>query len=290
VKRTWLPIGALALAGVTTSVASASFPGTNGLIARVSGTNRNAYAIVVSRPDGTHERRLVAPARNSEPQWSPDGTQLAFSRNGAVLVVSADGSGLTVLGEGYNPAWSGDGSELAYENQADGIEVRNADGTGGFRALVSDEGAGDVSKWSPSWSPDGARIAYTRGQGEHSGQIWLVRADGKGARAVTRSEGEIDSVPAWSPDGRWLAFQRYVACVSGFCKDAVYVIHPNGTGVRRVVLNGASPAWSPDGTRLVFTRRVGGSSEVFTVKLNGRDLRRVTHNAVSDLEPDWQPR
>ncbi|MFN8222779.1 MAG: hypothetical protein U0R50_05955 [Gaiellales bacterium] len=278
------------IAALLATAASASFPGGNGLIVRVSGTSSSAYSLVTSRPDGSHERTITGPARVAEPQWSPDGARLAFTRNGRVVVVSATGARAVDLAQGYNPAWSADGSEIAYNNIADGIDVISADGAPGSRSLVVDEGAGDVSKWDPTWSPDGARIAFTRGSGEHSGQIWLVRADGTGARAVTHSEGEIDSVPSWSPDGRWIAFQRYVACAGGSCKDAVYVIHPNGTGVRRVVLNGASPAWSPDGTRLVFTRRLHGSSEVFTVRLNGRDLRRVTHNGISDLQPDWQPR
>lgn len=289
-RRSRALIGAVLVAGSLATVASASYPGENGLIVRVSGTSRDAYSLMVSRPDGTHQRRIAGPGRIADPQWSPDGTQLAFSRNGRVVVIAADGSGATDLGEGADPTWSDDGSELAYENQADGIEVRGADGSPAFRPLVVDEGAGDLSKWSPAWSPNGARIAFTRGQGEHSGQIWLVRADGTGARAVTRSEGEIDSVPSWSPDGRWIAFQRYVACHDGTCRDAVYVIHPNGTGVRRVVVDGASPAWAPDGSRIVFTRRIHGSSEVFTIRLDGGGLRRVTHNGVSDLQPDWQPR
>lgn len=277
------------VAGSFAAGARASFPGSNGLIVRVSGTNPQTYVLVVSRPDGSHQRTITAPGKIADPQWSPDGTQIAFERNGRVIVVAANGSGATDLGDGFNPAWSNDGSEIAYGTSADGISVRAPDGSPGFRPLVTDEGAGDVSKWDPTWSPDGSRIAYTRGQGQLTGQIWLVRADGTGARPVTRSKGEIDSVPSWSPDGRWIAFQRYVACHDNTCKDAIYVIHPNGTGTRRAVLDGASPAWAPDGSRIVFTRRLHGSSEVFTVRLNGSGLRRVTRNGVSDLRPDWQP-
>jgi Tol biopolymer transport system component len=284
-------LNALVCFALCVGTASASFPGANGLIVRISGTNRDAYRLVVSRPNGTGEHLITKePARIAGPQWSPDGTQLAFAQDGKVVVVYADGSGLMTLGEGSAPAWSDDGSEIAYNNVADGIDIRSADGAGAVRSLVADDGAGDVSKWDPSWSPDGLRVAYTQGQGELSGQIWLIRTDGTGAHALTHSTGEVDSVPAWSPDGRWVAFQRYVACSGGTCRNAVYAIRANGTGIRRVVLNGASPAWSPDGSRIAFTRRIGGSSEVFTVKVNGRDLRRVTHNGVSDLEPDWQSR
>lgn len=275
------------MAATLAASASAAFPGGNGLIVRLNGTGRDAYALVVSRPNGAGERTVVPPGRNAKPQWSPDGTQIAFEHEGKVAVVAANGSALTELGEGTAPAWSEDGSELAF-NRFDGIGVMNADGTS-YRDLLPDEGAGDLSKWDPSWSPDGRRLAYTRGSGEWSGQIWVVRRDGTGARAVTRSRGEIDSVPAWSPAGTWIAFQRYVACSGGSCRNAVFVIRPNGTGIRRVALDAASPAWSPDGARIAFTRRVGGSSEVFTVRVTGRDLRRVTRNTVSDLEPDWQP-
>ncbi len=63
----------------------------------------------------------------------------------------------------------------------------------------------------PVFSPDGGRIAFAVAEGFSrpdqgiASRIWIARADGAGARQVTRGP-RADTTPCWSPDGRTLAF------------------------------------------------------------------------------------
>src|SRR4029077_13889902 len=41
--------------------------------------------------------------------------RIAFSQNGQIVVVHADGSALTIVTAGHAPAWAPDGSRVAYE-------------------------------------------------------------------------------------------------------------------------------------------------------------------------------
>ncbi|MGC9974731.1 MAG: hypothetical protein ABSC36_05005, partial [Gaiellaceae bacterium] len=57
--------------------------------------------------NGKHTRWLLRPRLDASPSWSPDGSELAFTRDGVVFLESADGgvprsTGLT----GSDPAWS----------------------------------------------------------------------------------------------------------------------------------------------------------------------------------------
>src|SRR5690349_13738899 len=54
----------------------------------------------------------------SDPQWSPDGRRLAFTRDDEIWIVEADGSRLTRVvskpAAGRDPRWSPDGRQLAF--------------------------------------------------------------------------------------------------------------------------------------------------------------------------------
>ena len=60
-----------------------------------------------------------------------------------------------------------------------------------------------------------------------------MRADGTGARMITRSWNEIqnDSGPAWSPDGKRIVFAGYRP---RFRYKGVYVVNRDGSGLRRL--------------------------------------------------------
>ena len=98
-------IGALAVtASVTAATALATTPGSNGQIAfrRWLNDETSRSALYTINPDGTGVRRIVPRlkrAHDDQPDWSPDGRLLAFSRfpdNGPawINVVNGDGTGL----------------------------------------------------------------------------------------------------------------------------------------------------------------------------------------------------
>jgi Tol biopolymer transport system component len=109
---------------------------------------------------------------------------------------------------------------------------------------------------------------------------------------LTTSTEANDMWPAWSPDGTRIAFQ---SDRSGGLSD-IYVINVDGSGLLRLtydpvpaITNEVHPAWSPDGTRIAFTSNLNGHYDIYTVRPDGSDLRRITSTTDSDLEPSWSP-
>lgn len=49
------------------------------------------------------------------------------------------------------------------------------------------------------------------------------------------------------------------------------------------------PAWSPDGTRIAFYTNRDGNFEIYTVRPDGTDLKRLTDNDARDTELNWSP-
>jgi TolB protein len=114
-----------------------------------------------------------------------------------------------------------------------------------------------------------------------SDDILVMNADGSGRENLTLGPDD-DHEPAWSPDGRSLAFVREGV------QPAIHVLRVEGGGIRRIT-TGSSPAWAPDGARLVFSRGTAQGSDLYSTRLDGSGLRRLTRTGAAEGEPEWSP-
>ena len=157
---------------------------------------RNGVGIVVIDADGD-DRRVVWRSRRlflEVIEWvSADA--ISFREEGELdageLITVAVESGRLVRrvrnsGQGYSaPIRSPDGRRVAFTSIAGNrasVVVMNADGSGRRRVTPRDGNASD-----PAWSPDGRLLAYIRRDELGRGELWAVRPDGSGRRALTRA-------------------------------------------------------------------------------------------------------
>src|SRR4051812_23993520 len=115
-------------------------------------------------------------------------------------------------------------------------------------AAATDSAAVDAVHFgiSPAWSPNGKAIAFVVGAEGALPDLWVMNADGSGARRLT--SGRYADSPTWSPDSKRIAFSYASTFEMG-----VSVINADGSGLHEIVHNGSGPAWSPGGRRIAFS-------------------------------------
>jgi dipeptidyl aminopeptidase/acylaminoacyl peptidase len=109
-------------------------------------------------------------------------------------------------------------------------------------------------------------------------QLFTSKADGSGARQLTRF-ADSDSVwAAWSPSGRLIAFAREVYTGVFVTRAAIYTMNADGTGLRSLTPTGLNgqPSWSPDGKRIVFsTLHFGKEATISVMAADGGRVRKL---------------
>ncbi|MDZ7360662.1 MAG: DPP IV N-terminal domain-containing protein [candidate division KSB1 bacterium] len=165
--------------------------------------------------------------------------------------------------------------------------------------ITSQEGYFHRMNLVPAASPDGKRIVYVSNK-NLTDEIYLLeqKRDGKFEKRRLIRGGQsrnfeslrfFDTTINWARDGSRIAF------VSKSGKDdAIYVMDPASGGIIHKLtfaeLNGlVSPSFSPKGDQLVFVGISGGRSDLYTVDLADKKLRRLTQDRFAELHPQWSP-
>lgn len=142
----------------------------------------------------------------------------------------------------------------------------------------------------PHLSPDGRTLIF---HSNRSGRqaIWLAEAGGAEPRLLFDGStfGSEPGTPVWSPDGRLIAFAMKPAGATDENESEVYVMRPDGSGVRRLT-NAAGddshPHWSVDGRRIFFNSARSTPDlkadwtrqwiDIYSMAADGSDVRRHT--------------
>jgi Tol biopolymer transport system component len=199
------------------------------------------------------------------PAFSAD--RILFDNSGpsraTLYVANADGSGEHTLTQpgtlDYNPSWSPKGDWIAFTSERAGsadIYRIHPDGSG-LERLTDDPAFDDQA----TFSPDGSHIVFVSTRAAGYANLWRLDIATRKASPLTSGKGG-DFRPAWSPDGEWIAFSSDRDSDLPDAKGRweilhivdIYVIHPDGTGLRRVSEHGnfcGSPSWNADSKSLV---------------------------------------
>jgi TolB protein len=151
-----------------------------------------------------------------------------------------------------------------------------------------------------SVSPDGTEIVFAalKNEKDATGQecIWLMKADGRNARKLTDSEG--DMAPAWSPITRKIAF-------SSLGKEhkyrQIFIMDADGSNLNQLTTSEFyknNPCWSPDEKQICYEAYTHDSafdsSELFVINSNGTREARFMSPMKTKLDkwpteskPNW---
>ncbi len=191
-----------------------------------------------------------------------------------VETVRRDGRGRRRIGvSGEAPAFSPRGRRIAY-GSFDSGQLRTMGTRGERDRQVTNAGA--EFDGSADWSPTGRRLVFVRALIDGTTtDLWIHYA--RGERLLFGGAGD----PAWSVSGE-IAFTRMLGYTP---LSGIWLIRPNGSGLRQLSLRGFTPDWSPTGNRIVF--RTG--SDIAWMRADGSGFRRLTRGPAVDTDPAFSP-
>ena len=265
-----------------------AFPAELARLRLIIATDQELYSI---HADGSGRTEL-AQGDFRQLSGSPDGREIAFSRQGQIYIIKADGTGLrqvTTAG-GAGPAWSPDGSQLVFTGTDGALYIMPA--LGGESRRVTNP-VGEESDDRPQWSPDGQRIAFTRFDLDNAlTVIWVVSPnDGAGIRLARRVGNASYPIwnPVWSPDG------SRIACLGSLDGWTVFVMSPTDDQSATPIFSSdtshfihAIHGWSRDGSWMAVTQAPKSQfaylPDIYLVAVDGKVAPvRVT----SDSRSQW---
>lgn len=189
------------------------------------------------------------------------------------------------------PQWSPDGSQLAYAGGKDIYVIDAAGGQPRKIAHLQDSGRKSTGwdTWTVRWSPDGkfiAAIGYTTKPGTNNG-IFVVPASGGELQQLTPDGPDYLEGIEWHPDGQRLSYnvdrrasETRQAYLDGR-PPTLLVDHPDGWDY--------IGAWAPDGRRFFYMSEAAGKEGygIYVYDEASGDITLFADHTADQSPPRW---
>ncbi len=212
------------------------------------------------------------PGHERNPSFSPDGTQVVFTWDGAnqdnfdiyiKLIESESQVRLTTHPDkDVSPVWSPDGKWIAFLRlvSSERALLLLIPPIGGREKQLGEIRDPSLDGWrhrSLAWSPDSRWVVAPSGSSSGLGLQAFSLESGEKRQLTTSAESQFsDRTPAFSPDGKTLVFARFSSAEVSelYLLSLSRDLTPTGEPVRLTFENRRTfaPAWSFDGSQIVF--------------------------------------
>lgn len=159
-------------------------------------------------------------------------------------------------------------------------------------ALMNPDGKGvvelHVNGSDPALSPDGTRIVYCSIRQDVYSQIYVMNADGTGAKRLTNFTTGDACGPVWSHDGKKIAFYAF-ALTNPRRNPEIWVMNPDGSDSKRLTDHGIDPAWSPNDRQIAYASNKERVFQIYIMNADGSNAHRITKDKGEDSNPAWAP-
>ena len=157
----------------------------------------------------------------------------------------------------YEPTWSFDGKKIVFSSKylsPPGIYMMNPDGSN--KTLLLNLNEPTDCRWF-DFSPVDYRVLMSC-----DGDLYILNTETKSRIQLTNTP-YYDGSPTWSPDGNWIAYMSIMDDPNHKTCTWAGVSGPNITSYC--------------------------NSEIYTMRADGTDIKRLTFNDAFDTDPDWGP-
>ncbi len=212
------------------------------------------------------------------------------ARRTRIWILNLEGEGAGTLRDvaaGSQPDWSWDGTHIAYSvaadnnsNAADGIWVLKVDGSKSWHVAPRLD--------NPRWSPDGRMLLCMSGGGA-SHRLFLVDIESMEQRQVM-PQLRVLGKPDWEPQGKRVAVPILEQANCGLRLVDVANEDDTGTEIWKSKFDIESAVdkshvnWSLDGQELIFSQTTSGKSELQRVLIAGSAKPQTLRPSIAHEE------
>ncbi|OFZ10521.1 MAG: hypothetical protein A2Z20_02755 [Bdellovibrionales bacterium RBG_16_40_8] len=151
---------------------------------------------------------------------------------------------------------------------------------------------------SPTWSKNGNYIAYTayakrvvNGLARRNPDLFMYEFKTKRRWLVSYRDG-LNSGAEFLPDNKHMLLTLSRASQTGTAD--IYKMTLDGTSISPITRGPGSamnvePAVSPDGRTIAFSSDRSGKPMIYTMSMNGENVKKLTHAGNYNATPSWSP-